>query len=95
MSVNGTSKQDFDTIEDAVEAIHDGEFIVVLDSADRENEGDLIMAADKVSNHHLPMKPCIHQSPCTLRFRPRELKHLLFVLKCPCWSFAVVCVAQL
>ncbi len=37
-----------DTINDAVEAIKRGEMIVVVDDEDRENEGDLIMAASKI-----------------------------------------------
>ena len=36
----------FDPIEDAVAAIGRGEIVVVADDEDRENEGDLIMAAD-------------------------------------------------
>jgi 3,4-dihydroxy 2-butanone 4-phosphate synthase/GTP cyclohydrolase II len=36
----------FDKIEDAVAAISRGEIIVVVDDEDRENEGDLIMAAE-------------------------------------------------
>ena len=36
----------FDSIEDAVAAIRRGEIVVVADDEDRENEGDLIMAAD-------------------------------------------------
>ena len=36
----------FATIDDAVAAIGRGEIIVVVDDEDRENEGDLIMAAD-------------------------------------------------
>lgn len=39
----------FDTIEEAIEAIKEGQMIVVVDDADRENEGDLLMAADKVT----------------------------------------------
>lgn len=35
----------FDSIPDAVSAIKRGEFVVVLDDEDRENEGDLIIAA--------------------------------------------------
>lgn len=38
-----------DSIEDALEDIARGEMIVVVDDADRENEGDLIMAASKAS----------------------------------------------
>jgi 3,4-dihydroxy 2-butanone 4-phosphate synthase/GTP cyclohydrolase II len=36
-----------DRVEDAVAAIAAGELVVVVDDADRENEGDLIMAAAK------------------------------------------------
>ncbi|KAK2737654.1 3,4-dihydroxy 2-butanone 4-phosphate synthase [Myotisia sp. PD_48] len=36
----------FDSIEDSIEAFRNGEFIIVLDSQDRENEGDLIIAAE-------------------------------------------------
>ncbi|MFZ0493059.1 MAG: bifunctional 3,4-dihydroxy-2-butanone-4-phosphate synthase/GTP cyclohydrolase II [Acidimicrobiia bacterium] len=36
----------FAPIEDAVAAIARGEFVVVVDDADRENEGDLILAAE-------------------------------------------------
>ncbi len=36
-----------DPIEDAVAAIAAGECIIVVDDADRENEGDLVMAASK------------------------------------------------
>ncbi len=38
---------EFDTVEDALQAIAEGEMIVVVDDDDRENEGDLIMAASK------------------------------------------------
>jgi 3,4-dihydroxy 2-butanone 4-phosphate synthase / GTP cyclohydrolase II len=39
----------FSTIEDAVTAIDRGELVVVVDDANRENEGDLIIAAEKVT----------------------------------------------
>jgi 3,4-dihydroxy 2-butanone 4-phosphate synthase / GTP cyclohydrolase II len=39
----------FAPISDAIEAIARGEFVVVADDADRENEGDLIMSAEKVT----------------------------------------------
>jgi 3,4-dihydroxy 2-butanone 4-phosphate synthase len=37
------------TIEEAVAAIAAGEIIVVVDDLDRENEGDLLIASDKVT----------------------------------------------
>jgi 3,4-dihydroxy 2-butanone 4-phosphate synthase/GTP cyclohydrolase II len=39
----------FTQIENAIDAITRGELVIVVDDADRENEGDLIMAADKVT----------------------------------------------
>lgn len=39
----------FNTIEEAIEDIKEGKMIVVVDDEDRENEGDLLMAAEKVT----------------------------------------------
>ena len=39
----------FNTIPEALSAIKNGELIIVVDEPDRENEGDLIMAAEKVT----------------------------------------------
>lgn len=39
----------FATIEEAIEDIRQGKFVIVVDDEDRENEGDLIMAASKVT----------------------------------------------
>jgi 3,4-dihydroxy 2-butanone 4-phosphate synthase/GTP cyclohydrolase II len=38
-----------DTIEEAIEAIREGHFIIVVDDEDRENEGDLIIAAECIT----------------------------------------------
>lgn len=42
-----------DQIEEALEAIANGECIVVVDDMDRENEGDLIMAASLCSTEKM------------------------------------------
>lgn len=42
-----------DSIEEAIEAFRNGEFVIVVDDEDRENEGDLIMAAEKVTPEHV------------------------------------------
>jgi 3,4-dihydroxy 2-butanone 4-phosphate synthase/GTP cyclohydrolase II len=39
----------FAAVEDAVSAIRRGEMVIVVDDEDRENEGDLTMAAEKVT----------------------------------------------
>lgn len=38
-----------DRIEDAIEAIRNGEIIIVVDDEDRENEGDFVCAAEKIT----------------------------------------------
>ena len=40
---------DFATVEQAIEDIKNGKMIVVVDDEDRENEGDLIVAAETVT----------------------------------------------
>ena len=37
------------SIEDAVKDFRDGKFVIVVDDEDRENEGDLIIAAEKIT----------------------------------------------
>lgn len=44
-----TANIQLDTIEEAIEAIRQGEIIIVVDDADRENEGDFLAAAEKVT----------------------------------------------
>ncbi|WVQ66560.1 3,4-dihydroxy-2-butanone-4-phosphate synthase [Kwoniella botswanensis] len=39
----------FDSIPDAIEAISQGGFVVVMDDESRENEGDLVCAASKIT----------------------------------------------
>lgn len=40
---------EFDEIEDAIKDIEAGKMIIVVDDEDRENEGDLVMAAEKAT----------------------------------------------
>jgi 3,4-dihydroxy 2-butanone 4-phosphate synthase/GTP cyclohydrolase II len=52
ITANTTSNQEtihLNTIEEAIEAIRNGEVIIVVDDEDRENEGDFICAAEKVT----------------------------------------------
>ena len=43
----------FDEVETAIAAVARGEFVLVVDDEHRENEGDLIIAADAVTPAHL------------------------------------------
>ncbi|MBY3989539.1 3,4-dihydroxy-2-butanone-4-phosphate synthase [Rhodococcus fascians] len=45
----GRSLSGFDTVDEAIAAIRSGSMVVVLDDADRENEADLIFAAEFAS----------------------------------------------
>jgi 3,4-dihydroxy 2-butanone 4-phosphate synthase/GTP cyclohydrolase II len=44
-----TERREFATIEDAIAEVRAGRTLVVVDDEDRENEGDLLMAADRVT----------------------------------------------
>lgn len=56
----------FDSIENAIEKFKNGEMIIVVDDADRENEGDLIMSAS-------------HITPEAVNFITREARGMLCV----------------
>jgi 3,4-dihydroxy 2-butanone 4-phosphate synthase/GTP cyclohydrolase II len=50
MSNNNTNPGSLlDRIEDAIQDIRDGKIIIVVDDEDRENEGDMICAAEKIT----------------------------------------------
>src|SRR5438093_8624276 len=49
MIAEATEAIQFDAIDDVLEDIRQGRMIIVTDDADRENEGDLVMAAEKVT----------------------------------------------
>ena len=41
--------KEFSSIEDAIEDVRQGKMIVIVDDEDRENEGDLMIAAEKAT----------------------------------------------
>src|SRR5216117_2909123 len=45
MAVSPETKSPFSTIEEAIEDTRQGKLVVVVDDPDRENEGDLVIAA--------------------------------------------------
>jgi 3,4-dihydroxy 2-butanone 4-phosphate synthase/GTP cyclohydrolase II len=49
LAIAKTKGSPFARIEDAVEAIREGRMIIVVDDEDRENEGDLTIAAEKIT----------------------------------------------
>src|SRR5215208_161506 len=49
MAKTRRKKSPFASVDDAIQAIRDGRMIIVVDDEDRENEGDLTIAAEKVT----------------------------------------------
>jgi 3,4-dihydroxy 2-butanone 4-phosphate synthase/GTP cyclohydrolase II len=49
MIAEATEAIQFDAVDDVVKDIAQGRIVIVTDDADRENEGDLVMAAEKVT----------------------------------------------
>ena len=50
---NTNMNSPFNSVEEALSAIAAGEMVVVVDDDDRENEGDLIMAASKATSEQV------------------------------------------
>jgi 3,4-dihydroxy 2-butanone 4-phosphate synthase/GTP cyclohydrolase II len=63
-------KKTFDSIEAVVEDVRKGKMVIVVDDADRENEGDLIMAAE-------------HASPAAVNFMAKFGRGLICVPTTP------------
>src|SRR2546430_17127397 len=59
-------KTAFDTIEGVIEDLRKGQIVIVVDDADRENEGDLIMAAE-------------HATPVAINFMAKHGRGLICV----------------
>ncbi len=49
LGVGQTAKEGFATVEEAIQQFQAGGMVIVVDDEDRENEGDLTIAADKVT----------------------------------------------
>jgi 3,4-dihydroxy-2-butanone 4-phosphate synthase len=52
-TTNGHADFRFDDMDGALSAFKAGEFLVVMDDEGRENEGDLIIAASKVTTKQM------------------------------------------
>ena len=72
------------TIEEAVEDFGKGKFVIVVDDEDRENEGDLIIAAEKITAEKVNFTPvacfalpspssAVRNSTCPIRYRTTRL----------------------
>lgn len=73
-------RQDFATIEEAIDDFKKGEFVIVVDDEDRENEGDFITAAETITpekvNFMLKEGRGVLCAPITIsRAKELELEH--------------------
>ena len=66
----------FSTVEDAIAAVGRGEIVVVVDDEDRENEGDLIMAADAVTPEKIAFFIAHTSGLICVPLTPERVEHL-------------------
>jgi 3,4-dihydroxy 2-butanone 4-phosphate synthase/GTP cyclohydrolase II len=70
------SSTPFARIEDAVAAVRDGKMIIIVDDADRENEGDLMIAAEKVTPEAINFMARYGRGLICLSMTPERLDEL-------------------
>jgi len=68
--------EEFAPIEDAIAAIRAGEMVIVVDDEDRENEGDLTMAAEKVTPEAINFMAKYGRGLICLAMTPERLDEL-------------------
>jgi 3,4-dihydroxy 2-butanone 4-phosphate synthase/GTP cyclohydrolase II len=66
----------FNTIEEAIEDISQGKIIILVDDEDRENEGDLTMAAEKVTPEAINFMATYGRGLICLSMTPERLTEL-------------------
>ncbi len=71
-----TPKWKFDTIEEAIEDIKEGKMVVLIDDEDRENEGDLTIAADKVTPEAINFMAKYGRGLICLSMTPEKVEEL-------------------
>ncbi|MGC4099306.1 MAG: bifunctional 3,4-dihydroxy-2-butanone-4-phosphate synthase/GTP cyclohydrolase II [Nitrospira sp.] len=66
----------FDTIENAIRDIKKGKCIILVDDEDRENEGDLVIAAEKVTPHVINFMATHGRGLICLALTPERVEEL-------------------
>jgi 3,4-dihydroxy 2-butanone 4-phosphate synthase / GTP cyclohydrolase II len=66
----------FNTIEEALEDIRQGKMVILCDDEDRENEGDLTMAAEKVTPEAINFMATHGRGLICLSMTPERLTEL-------------------
>ncbi|MBS12727.1 MAG: bifunctional 3,4-dihydroxy-2-butanone-4-phosphate synthase/GTP cyclohydrolase II [Gemmatimonadetes bacterium] len=71
-----TNERQVAPIEDAIEDIRNGKIVIVVDDEDRENEGDFILAADKVTPESINFLATYGRGLICLPATPERLREL-------------------
>ena len=71
-----TQKSPFATIEEAIEDFRNGRLVIVVDDEDRENEGDLTLAAEKVTTEAINFMATQGRGLICLALTGQRLDHL-------------------
>jgi 3,4-dihydroxy 2-butanone 4-phosphate synthase / GTP cyclohydrolase II len=71
-----TSKPPFTNVPDAIEEVREGRMIVIVDDEDRENEGDLMLAAEKVTPEAINFMAKYGRGLVCLTLTEERLDHL-------------------
>src|SRR3954468_20881613 len=72
----GKRRDPFTPIEESLDAIRAGQIVVVVDDEDRENEGDLTIAADKVTPEAINFMARFGRGLICLSMTPKRLDEL-------------------
>jgi 3,4-dihydroxy 2-butanone 4-phosphate synthase / GTP cyclohydrolase II len=81
--VSGTVPGPFASIEDAIAAVSDGKMVIVVDDKDRENEGDLTIAAGKIAPEAINFMAHHGRGLICLAMTPERLDELEIPLMVP------------
>src|SRR5438034_9952612 len=71
-----TSKPPFTNVPSAIDEVRDGRMIVIVDDEDRENEGDLMLAAEKVTPEAINFMAKYGRGLVCLTLTEERLEHL-------------------
>src|SRR5512139_3893792 len=69
-------KNKFHTIDEAIEDISKGKMVILVDDEDRENEGDLCMAAEKVTPEAINFMAKYGRGLICLSLTPQRVEEL-------------------
>ncbi|MBI5664147.1 MAG: bifunctional 3,4-dihydroxy-2-butanone-4-phosphate synthase/GTP cyclohydrolase II [Nitrospirae bacterium] len=69
-------KAKFNTIKEAIEDIKEGRMVILIDDEDRENEGDLTIAAEKITPEAINFMAKYGRGLICLSMTPERVEHL-------------------